>query len=76
MKEMALSLSILMVVVWLMVLAVAAFLVAFVAPFDTLFPSPRIETSAIQAVIAVLAVVALVFGLGMLKKLYLQRKLT
>lgn len=76
MKEMALvGLSILIVVMWLMVLAVAGFLVTFVAPVDVPFPSP-IATSAVRAIIAVLAVIALIFGLGMLKKLYLQRKRT
>jgi hypothetical protein len=72
---MALGLSILIVVMWLMVLAVAGFLVTFVAPVDVQFPN-SIATSAVRAIIAVLAVIALIFGLGMLKKLYLQRKLT
>ncbi len=68
------GLLILIVVMWLMVLAVAGFLVTFVAPVDAPFPSPLVS-SAVRAIIAVLAVIALIFGLGLLKKLYLQRKL-
>lgn len=63
---------------WVMVLAVAAFLVIFVAPIDvTLFDgegSPA-SISLVQAAIAIVAVIALVFGLSRMKRIYLQKKL-
>jgi hypothetical protein len=63
---------------WAMVLAVAAFLVIFVAPIDeTLFGgkgSPA-SISLVQAAIAIVAVIVLVFGLSRMKRIYLQKKL-
>jgi hypothetical protein len=35
----------------------------------------RVTVSAIQATIAIVAVIALVFGLSRMKRIYLQRKL-
>ena len=72
------SLALFMTGMWAMVLAVAAFLVAFVAPIGFyLFGSEdgRVTVSAIQATIAIVAVIALVFGLSRMKRIYLQRKL-
>ncbi len=61
-----------------MVLAVAAFLVVFVAPIDKyLFGNQGSAEviSLIQATIAIGAVVALVFGLSRMKRIYLNKKL-
>jgi hypothetical protein len=72
------SLALFMMGMWAMVLAVAAFLVAFVAPIGFyLFggEGSRVTVSAIQATIAIVAVIALVFGLSRMKRIYLQRKL-
>ena len=63
---------------WIMVLAVAAFLVIFVAPIDaTLFggQGDAASISLVQAAIAIVAVIALVFGLSRMKRIYLQKKL-
>ena len=72
------SLALFMTGMWAMVLAVAAFLVAFVAPIGFyLFGSEesRVTVSAIQATIAIVVVIALVFGLSRMKRIYLQKKL-
>jgi hypothetical protein len=63
---------------WAMILAVAAFLVIFIAPIDVyLFggQGERLAISAIQAAIAVLVVIVLVAGLSKLKRIYLHKKL-
>jgi hypothetical protein len=72
------SLALFMAGMWAMVLAVAAFLVAFVAPLDAMLfggHGERIFISIVQAAIAMMAVVALVFGLSRMKRIYLQKKL-
>ena len=72
------SLALFVTGMWAMVLAVAAFLVAFVAPIGFyLFgsESSRVTVSAVQATIAIVAVIALVFGLSRMKRIYLQKKL-
>ena len=72
------SLALFMAGMWAMVLAVAAFLVAFVAPLDAILfggHGERILISIVQAAIAMMAVVALVFGLSRMKRFYLQKKL-
>jgi fumarate reductase subunit D len=71
------SLALFVTGMWAMVLAVAAFLVAFVAPIGFLFgsESSRATVSAVQATIAIVAVIALVFGLSRMKRIYLQKKL-
>jgi hypothetical protein len=72
------SLALFMTGMWAIVLAAAAFLVAFVAPIGFyLFGSDdsRVTVSAIQAAIAIVAVIALVFGLSRMKRIYLQKKL-
>ncbi len=61
-----------------MILAVAAFLVGFVAPIDIyLFGRGGDATlvSMAQAAIALGVVTALVFGLSQMKRIYLQKKL-
>ncbi|MEP0824264.1 MAG: hypothetical protein HRF40_02145 [Nitrososphaera sp.] len=63
---------------WVMILAVAAFLVIFVAPIDMLLfdgRGGRITVSAVQAAIAIAVVVALVLGLSRMKRIYMHRKL-
>lgn len=63
---------------WAMILAVAAFLVIFVAPIEVyLFggQGERLTISVIQAAIAILIVIVLVVGLNRLKRAYLHKKL-
>jgi hypothetical protein len=63
---------------WAMILAVAAFLVIFVAPIEIyLFggQGERLTISAIQAAIAILIVIVLVLGLNRLKRMYLRKML-
>jgi hypothetical protein len=74
------TLALLMTGMWAMILAAAAFLVIFVAPLETyiyLFGprGGRLTISAVQAVIAILVVVALALALNRLKGIYLRRKL-
>ena len=72
------GLSLFMVGMWAMVLAVAAFLVIFVAPIDmTLFGGKggRLMVSLVQAAIAIVVVIALVLGLSRMKRVYMHRKL-
>ena len=72
------SLALFMVGMWAMILAVAAFLIIFVAPIDiTLFngKASREAVSIVQAAIAIIVVIVLVFGLSRMKKIYLQIKL-
>lgn len=60
---------------WAMILAVAAFLIIFVAPLEAILPAGRLAVSAVQAAIAIVAVVFLVLGLSKMKDTYLHRKL-
>ncbi len=63
---------------WTMVLAVAAFLVIFVAPIDAYLFDEQGDPgtiSLVQAGIAIVAVIALVFGLSRMKRIYLEKKL-
>ena len=74
------TLALLMTGMWAMILAAAAFLVIFVAPLETyiyLFgpQGGRLTISGVQAVIAILIVVALALALNRLKGIYLRRKL-
>ena len=72
------SLALFMTGMWAMVLAVAAFLVLVVAPLeDILFAGhgDRIVVSIVQAAIAMVAVIALIFGLSRMKRVYLHKKL-
>ena len=73
------SLLVFMAGVWAMILAVSAFLVVFVAPIETyLFggQGERLTVSAVQAAIAIILMMLLVFGLNRLKRMYLYRKLS
>lgn len=70
-------LALFMTGMWAMILAVAAFLVIFVAPIEIyLFGGhgERLSISAVQAAIAVLVVIVLVAGLSKLKRIYLHKK--
>ncbi len=72
------GLALFMTGMWAMILAVAAFLVVFVAPIDAILfdgHASRLTVSAVQAAIAIIVVIALVFALSKMKKIYLQRKL-
>jgi hypothetical protein len=72
------DLAIFVVVMWVMILAVAAFLVIFVAPIDVIMfngQAGRLTVSVVQAAIAMIVVVVLVFGLSRMKRIYMQRKL-
>jgi hypothetical protein len=63
---------------WAMILAIAAFLVIFVAPIEVyLFGGhgERLTISAIQAAIAIIVIIVLVLLLDRLKKIYLHKKL-
>jgi hypothetical protein len=63
---------------WAMILAVAAFLVIFVAPIETIIfdgRAERLTVSLVQAAIAIIVVIALVFGLSRMKRIYMQKKL-
>ena len=63
---------------WVMILAVAAFLVVFVAPIELYFFGGRgepVATSVLQATIAITVMILLVLGLNRLKRIYLNKKL-
>jgi hypothetical protein len=63
---------------WAMILAVAAFLVVFVAPIEMyLFggQGERLTISSVQAAIAIVMIIVLVLGLNRLKSIYLYKKL-
>ena len=72
------SLALFMTGMWAMVVAVAAFLVVFVAPIEAIMldgQADRLTVSAVQAAIAIAAVVMLVFGLSRMKHVYMHKKL-
>jgi hypothetical protein len=72
------GLALFVTLMWIMILAVTAFLVILVAPIDTILFGRRgsdIAVSIVQAAIAFAAVVALVYGLTRMKRLYLRKKL-
>lgn len=70
------GLELFIVAMWVMVLAVSAFLVLAVAPLDIAMKgSPRLVVSIVQAAIAVAAVALLAFGLSRLKRAYANRRL-
>jgi hypothetical protein len=72
------DLALFMTGMWAMILAVAAFLVIFVAPIELyLFGGhgERLAISAVQAAIAIIVVIVLVAGLSKLKRIYLQKKI-
>lgn len=72
------GLALFMTGMWTMILAVAAFLVVFVAPIEMFLfggQAERLTVSAVQAAIAIIVVIALVFGLSRMKRIYMQKKL-
>jgi hypothetical protein len=73
---MKLGLAVLVTGMWVMLLAIAAFLVLVVAPLEAVAGDvPRMAVSAIQAVTAVAAVILFVFALSRLKRAYVNKKL-
>jgi hypothetical protein len=65
-------------VMWIMILAITAFLINFVAPIDfVLFRNglDRFIVSLMQASIAIVIIVILVWGLNKMKEIYMQKKL-
>jgi hypothetical protein len=65
-------------VMWIMILAIAAFLIIFVAPIDVILfrgSLDRLVTSIIQAFIAITMVIILVLGLNKMKTIYMRKKL-
>jgi hypothetical protein len=65
-------------IMWIMILAVAAFLIVFVAPIDVILfrgSLDRLVTSIIQAFIAITVVIILVLGLNKMKTIYMRKKL-
>jgi hypothetical protein len=65
-------------VMWVMILAITAFLINFVAPIDfVLFRNglDRLIISLMQASIAIIIIMILVWGLNKMKKIYMQKKL-
>ena len=66
-------------IIWLMVLAVAAFLVTLVPSIEHLFiggeRSDRLIISSIQALIAVAVVLVFIMGLSKFKEFYAAKKL-
>ena len=72
------SLLLFMTGMWAMILAVAAFLVVFVAPIEVyLFggQGAPLTISSVQAAIAITLMIVLVLGLNRLKRIYLHKKL-
>lgn len=69
------GLALFMAGMWAMILAVAAFLLIVVAPLEAILPVGRLAVSAVQAAIAIAAVLALVLGLSRMKRIYMHRKL-
>jgi hypothetical protein len=72
------GLALFMTGMWAMILAVAAFLVVLVAPIETTVfdgQASRLTVSGVQAAIAIVVVIALVFGLSRMKRLYMHKKL-
>ena len=71
-------LALFMTGMWAMILAVAAFLVVFVAPIDLYMfggRGERLTISAVQAAIAIVVIIVLVLALDRLKRIYLHKKL-
>jgi hypothetical protein len=65
-------------VMWVMILAITAFLINFVAPIDlVLFRNglDKFITSLTQASIAIVIIILLVWGLNKMKEIYMQKKL-
>jgi len=70
------GLALFMTAMWTMILAVSAFLVIIIAPMDHYFgQAGRLAVSALQASIAIIAVIGLIFGLSRMKRIYVEKKL-
>jgi hypothetical protein len=71
------GLSLFITGMWGMILAVCAFLVMAIAPIEAVFGenASRLSISAVQAAIAIAAVIMLVVGLSRMKRVYMHRKL-
>ncbi len=72
------SLLLFMTGMWAMILAVAAFLVVFVAPIEMYMfggHGEPLTISSVQAAIAITLMIVLVLGLNRLKRIYLHKKL-
>jgi hypothetical protein len=72
------SLLLFMTGMWAMILAVAAFLVVFVAPIEMYMfggQGEPLTISLVQAAIAITVTIVLVLGLNRLKRIYLHKKL-
>ena len=66
------------IVMWVMILAITAFLINFVAPIDfVLFKNglDRFIISLMQASIAIIIIMIFVLGLDKMKEIYMQKKL-
>jgi hypothetical protein len=67
-----------MTVMWVMILGITAFLINFVAPMDLiLFRNglDRLIISLMQASIAIIIIIILIWGLNKMKEIYIQKKL-
>jgi hypothetical protein len=67
-----------MTVMWIMILGITAFLINFVAPIDLiLFRNglDRLTISLMQASIAIIIIIILIWGLNKMKEIYIQKKL-
>ncbi len=67
-----------MTVMWVMILGITAFLINFVAPIDLiLFRNglDRLIISLMQASIAIIIIIILIWGLNKMKEIYMQKKL-
>ena len=65
-------------VMWVMILAITAFLLNFVAPIDFVLFRNRLDrliVSLMQTSIAIIIVMILVWGLNKMKEIYMQKKL-
>ena len=66
------------IIMWVMILAAAAFLVIVVAPLEIVFlhyGTNRITISTIQAFISIVVVILLILFLSRFKKMYVRRNL-
>jgi hypothetical protein len=72
------SIIIFVTVIWLMILAVAAFLIAFVPLLQVFLDGSgrfdRMLISSLQALVAVGVILLFIYGLGRLKNYYVTRK--
>jgi len=63
---------------WIMILAVSAFLIIFVAPLDIIFLRngiDRLLISIVQSSISIVVLIIFILGLSKMKSIYIQKKL-